>query len=62
MCLVLFGWLSIQDYFKELSNTDIRKQIQDKHNQSIEEDIMPFGFVEDGLDYSPDGYEREASW
>ena len=27
MCLVIFGWLSNQQYFKELSNSNIRNQL-----------------------------------
>ena len=62
MCLVLFGWLSIQDYFKELTQTDVRKHTQDQHAKMIEEDMLPFGFVEDGFDQVADGYLQEGSW
>jgi hypothetical protein len=62
MCLVLFGWLSIQDYYKELTQTDVRKHTQDQHAKMIEEDMLPFGFVEDGLETGLDGYQQEGSW
>jgi hypothetical protein len=48
MCLVLFAWLSNQEYFKELTNIDIRKQLHDSNEQALEEDILPFGFMNDG--------------
>jgi hypothetical protein len=48
MCLVLFSWLTSQEYFKELTNLDMKKNIfQDKIKQ-IEEEVVPFGFIEDG--------------
>lgn len=50
MCLVLYGWLSVQDYWKELTNSDIRKQIQTQHQEFVEEDLAPFGIIDDGRD------------
>ena len=44
MCLVLFAWLIQQNYFKDLSNTDIRARILDE----LEDNFTPFGFIEDG--------------
>jgi len=48
MCLVLFCWLLRQDYFKELTNSDIRKKIFEENQRMIEEDVLPFGFIDDG--------------
>ena len=48
MCLVLFAWLSNQEYFKEVTDIDIRKSLHDANQQALEEDVLPFGFVDDG--------------
>jgi len=48
MCLVLFAWLSNQEYFKELTDIDIRKNLHNKNEQAIEDDVLPFGFISDG--------------
>ena len=48
MCLVLFAWLSNQEYFKELTDIDIRKSLHDANLEAIEDDVLPFGFVDDG--------------
>lgn len=48
MCLVLFAWLSNQEYFKEVTDIDIRKSLFDANQQALEEDVLPFGFVDDG--------------
>jgi len=50
MCLVLFCWLSTQNYFKDLANLDIRKQVFDEKLRQLEDDLTPFGFIETGLD------------
>jgi len=50
MTLVLFGWLANQDYFKELTSVDIRKNVEQQHLRLIEEDMTPFGLIADGHD------------
>jgi hypothetical protein len=50
MCLVIFSWLVAQDYFKEMTDQDIRKRIYEDQRNQIEQDMAPFGFVSDGLD------------
>jgi len=49
MCLVIFGWLSNQQYFKDLSNSNIRNQLYEEQAALIEQDMAPFGFVDDGI-------------
>jgi hypothetical protein len=49
MCLVIFGWLSNQDYFKELTDSNIRNQLYVEQQNLIEQDMAPFGFVDDGI-------------
>ena len=49
MCLVIFSWLTMQPYFKELHDDDIRQRIFEDQRESIEEDMAPFGFIDDGL-------------
>jgi hypothetical protein len=50
MCLIIFGWLSNQPYFKELSNSNIRNQMYVEQQNLIEQDMAPFGFVDNGVD------------
>jgi hypothetical protein len=50
MCLVIFSWLVAQDYFKEMTNNDVRKRIYEEQRNQIEQDMAPFGFILDGLD------------
>ena len=50
MCLVIFAWLVAQDYFKEMTDNDIRKRIYEEQKNQIEQDMAPFGFIETGLE------------
>ena len=49
MCLVIYAWLVAQDYFKELTDQDVRKRLYEEQKNQIEQDMAPFGFMNDGL-------------
>ena len=48
MSLVLFAWFSSQELFKELNDIDLRLKLYDGKMQEIEDDLTPFGFIDDG--------------
>jgi hypothetical protein len=50
MCLVIYAWLVAQDYFKELTDQDVRKRLYEEQKNQIEQDMAPFGFLSDGLE------------
>ena len=50
MCLVIYAWLVCQDYFKEMTDTDIRKKLYEDQKNQIEQDMAPFGFIVDGME------------
>ncbi len=50
MCLVIFAWLVAQEYFKEMTNNDIRKRIYEEQKNQIDQDMAPFGFILNGLE------------
>lgn len=50
MCLVIFSWLIVQEYFKEMTDNDVRKRIYEEQKDQIEADMAPFGFIVNGLD------------
>ena len=49
MCLVIYAWLVQMDYFKELTDQDVRKRLYEEQKNQIEQDMAPFGFLDDGL-------------
>ena len=48
MCTVLFSWIARQEYFKEITDTDIREKLYKEKMKMIEDQMLPFGFREDG--------------
>ena len=62
MCLVLFGWLTRQDYFKNLTNVDVRTDIYEEEIEKLEEDMSPFGFLQDGSDEENTFWDGNDRW
>lgn len=51
--LVMFAWLINQRYFKDMMDQDIQAALRAEQDQLIEEDLLPFGFVDDGSPLRP---------
>lgn len=60
MGLVLFAWLSDQEYFRDMTDINTLMRLREKTDQDIMDDLVPFGFQNDLV--SPDQPEvsREA--
>ena len=50
MTCVLFAWLSSQQYFKELTDLDVRQKLAREHEESMDHEMLPFGIINDGLE------------
>ena len=48
--LVLFAWAATQNYFKDMTDINIREQLYKEKIEKMEEDLMPFGFIDTGAD------------
>ena len=62
MCMVIFAWLVQQDYFKEMTDNDVRKRIYDEQKNQIEQDMAPFGFITTGLEGDEGFVEDGTLW
>lgn len=60
MCLVLFSWLSEQQWFKDNTNINTLMSLREKSEEDLEQDMAPFGFVFDGRDDDEDGVVSES--
>jgi hypothetical protein len=49
MTLVLFSWVALQPYFKEMNDVDIRQRLYDEKLRIMEDDMLPFGYTDDGV-------------
>ena len=56
MCLVLFAWLTRQDYFKNITDIDVRTDIYEEKILELEDEMTPFGFI------SSDETEVDGIW
>jgi hypothetical protein len=48
MPLVLFGWLTSNPYFKEITDVNLREIMYRQKIKQIEEEMLPVGFINDG--------------
>ena len=48
MNLVMFGYFVSTAYFNNLTDINIKDMIFNQKLKEIEEDIVPFGFIDDG--------------
>jgi hypothetical protein len=66
MCLVLFSWLTGQEYFKEMTDIDIRKNLLEANEKAMDEEMLPFGFIDNGMtdndDWGEFGNGGEPLW
>lgn len=59
MALVLFAWLSDQQYFKDLTDINTLMKLREKTDTDIMNDLLPFGFVDLGHDNIDDALFAE---
>ena len=50
MTLVLFSWLTAQSFFKEITNSDVRQRLLEERHLQMEEEMLPIGILDDGLE------------
>jgi Terminase large subunit, T4likevirus-type, N-terminal/Terminase RNaseH-like domain len=62
MTLVNFGWLTSQKFFKESISNDIRKILQEEQLHIMDQDIVPFGIIDNGLEDPLDDDLRKEGW
>ena len=48
MALVLFSWLTSQTFFRETTNSDIRRRLMEESKMHLEDEYMPIGIFDDG--------------
>jgi hypothetical protein len=58
MNLVMFGWFTSTDIFQSLTNIDMKDMLYKERLKAIQDDMLPFGFVESG-NYEKDKYTKD---
>ena len=66
MNLVMFGYFASSRYFSDMTNIDLKQMLFDSRMKEIEDDMVPFGHIDDGSEHIQqlDWKEREqkAQW
>ena len=60
MCMVIFAWWTSQNYFRDMTDVDVRKALFEEKQQQIDEELTPFGFIDDGTD--DDRWNDDGVW
>ena len=50
MCLVIFAWMAMQPYFKEMHDNDVRQRIYDDQRETLSKIWHPLDSSSDGLE------------
>jgi hypothetical protein len=61
MTLVNFSWLIAQKFFRESVNNDIRKVLQEEQMNVMDQDLVPFGIIDNGID-DPWNDDKTDKW
>jgi hypothetical protein len=59
-CLVIFAWLIVQDYFRDLTNNDIRKRISEEQKEQLDIELAPLGFFDNGINNEEKVVDKET--
>jgi hypothetical protein len=60
-CLTIFSWCTRQEFFKNLTDMDVRLAMYSREIEKIEDDLLPFGYYDDGSDEEI-GPKEEDEW
>jgi len=58
MNLVLFAWFVSSDAFGNISDINLKEVLFNQKMQEIEDDIPPFGVIDDGVSYGNSAHDR----
>ena len=61
MNLVMFAYFATGSYFSTLTDVDIKDMLFKQQMKVIEDDVLPFGHIDDGLDHA-EQQERQDQW
>lgn len=62
MGLVLFAWLSGQDFFKLYTDNNTMATLRDKTQEQLLDELTPFGIINDGIDETENLFADDAEF
>ena len=62
MNLVMFGYFSSTQYFGDMTDINLKNMIFNQRLKEIEDDIVPFGFIDDGSEHIQNLERNDNDW
>jgi hypothetical protein len=62
MNLVMFGYFVSTQFFADMTDIDLKKMLFDQRMKEIEDDMVPFGFIDDGTEAIQAIENQEDPW
>ena len=60
MTLVMFGYFAVGNNFEELTDVNLKDMMFEQRMKEIEDDVIPFGFINDGRDDDSEVLEEDV--
>jgi len=60
MNLVMLGYFISTQYFSDMTDINLKEMMFKQKMKEIEDDVVPFGFIDDGLPTQPTEEEMEG--
>jgi hypothetical protein len=62
MNLVMFGFFATSSYFGEMTNINLKEMMFKQRIKEIEDDVLPFGFIDDGSEHIKQVEQEAHPW
>ena len=62
MNLVMFGYFASTQYFGDMTDIDLKQMLFNQKMKEIEDDMVPFGFVDTGEEYIDQVENKKPDW
>ena len=62
MNLVMFGYFASTQYFGDMTDIDLKQMLFDQRMKEIEDDVVPFGFIDDASEHIAQIEHEESPW
>lgn len=62
MNLVMFAYFIQTQFFGDMTDIDIKKMLFEERMKAMEDDMIPFGFIDDGSAYSQELEDEKPGW
>ena len=62
MNLVMFGFFVMTQHFSDMTDINLKQMLFDQKMRDIEDDVVPFGFIDDGMDFVQEQEQVHDPW